>query len=174
MTSRLALVSAAVLSLGLSACGYHVAGRADLLPKTVRTIAIQPFSNNTAQHRLAERVPAALTREFIRRTRYQVIPDASQADAVLTGGVTNIYSYPTTFDPVTGRASGVQMIAILQARLTERATGKVLFDRPAMEVRQRYEISVDQRAFFDESSPALERVSADVARTVVSAILENF
>ncbi len=174
MTSRPAFVCAVALSLGLSGCGYHVAGRADLLPKTVQTIAIQPFGNNTAQHRLAERVPAALTREFIRRTRYQVIPEATQADAVLTGGVVNIYTYPTTFDPVTGRASGVQMIAILQARLTERATGKVLFERPTMEVRQRYEISVDQRAFLDESSPALERVSADVARSLVSAILENF
>lgn len=174
MTSRLAFVCTSALSLGLSGCGYHVAGRADLLPKTVRTIAIQPFGNNTAQHRLAERVPSALTREFIRRTRYQVIHDATQADAVLTGAVSNLFAYPTTFDPVTGRASGVQMIAVLQARLTERASGKVLFDRPAIEIRQRYEISVDERAFFDESSPALERVSTDVARMLVSAILENF
>jgi outer membrane lipopolysaccharide assembly protein LptE/RlpB len=174
VSNRRAFAPALALLLIPGGCGYHVAGRADLLPRSVQTIAIQPWANNTAQHRLAERVPAAVTREFIRRTRYQVIHDATQADAILTGGVVNIYSYPTTFDPATGRASGVQMIAILQAKLTERATGKVLFERPSMEIRQRYEISVDQRAFFDESSPALDRAAGDVARALVSAILENF
>ncbi len=168
---ELLVLAAAAATAG---CGYRVAGRADLLPKSVRTIAIPAWSNATVRHRLSERLPAALTREFIARTRYQVIPDPSQADAVLNGGVLNLYSYPTTFDPVTGRASGVQLIVVLQAKLTERATGKVLFERLSIEARQRYEISVDQVAYFEESNAALERVSQDVARQLVSAILENF
>ena len=43
-----------------------------------------------------------------------------------------------------------------------------------MEFRNRYEIGSDQVNYFDESEPALERLSRDVARTVVSAILEAF
>jgi hypothetical protein len=43
-----------------------------------------------------------------------------------------------------------------------------------MEFRQRYEISVDQLAYFEESDVALARLSQDVARTLVSSILENF
>jgi hypothetical protein len=43
-----------------------------------------------------------------------------------------------------------------------------------MEFRERYEISVDQRAYFDESDAALDRLTEDVARTMVSAILEKF
>ena len=43
-----------------------------------------------------------------------------------------------------------------------------------MEVRQRYEISVDQLQYFEESDIALDRVSREVARSVVSAILEAF
>ena len=50
----------------------------------------------------------------------------------------------------------------------------MLFTRPSFEVRERYEISVDPRAYFEESDPAMERLSRDVARSVVSAILENF
>jgi len=41
-------------------------------------------------------------------------------------------------------------------------------------LRRAGEISVDPRAYFEESDPAMERLSRDVARTVVSAILENF
>jgi hypothetical protein len=50
----------------------------------------------------------------------------------------------------------------------------VLFNRPNLEFRERYEISIDPKQYFDESQPAMQRLSRDVARTVVSAILENF
>jgi hypothetical protein len=43
-----------------------------------------------------------------------------------------------------------------------------------MEVRQRYEIAIDQDAYFEESDIALERLSRDVARAVVSGVLEAF
>jgi hypothetical protein len=43
-----------------------------------------------------------------------------------------------------------------------------------MEFRERYELSVDPKAYFDESEPALQRMSRDTAQSVVSAILENF
>ena len=162
------------LLLVTSGCGYHVAGKGDLLPKTIRTIAIPAFGNASTRYKLTELMPAAITREFISRTKYQVIPDPSQADAVLRGAVTNFISYPTVFDPATGRASTVQLSVFLRVTLTERATGKVLFERTSMEVKERYEISVDPKAYFDESEAALQRVSRDVSRSVVSAVLENF
>jgi hypothetical protein len=43
-----------------------------------------------------------------------------------------------------------------------------------MEFRQTYEISVDPATYFDESDNAMDRLSRDVARTVVSAVLANF
>jgi hypothetical protein len=58
--------------------------------------------------------------------------------------------------------------------LTERTTGKVLFTRPFMDVRERYQISTDAAAFFEESDEAIKRASEQTARQVVSAILENF
>ena len=64
-----------ILALGLASCGYHVSGKADLLPKTVHTIAIPAFQNATIQYKLTDLMPGALAREFITRTRYRVIPD---------------------------------------------------------------------------------------------------
>jgi len=169
---RTALLIAGVLMLG--GCGYHRGGTADLLPKKIKTIAIPAFGNVTVRYNLAERLPADITREFISRTRYRVVADPREADAVLTGAIVNFASYPTIFDPVSGRATGVQAVVTVQLTLTERATGAVLFSRPGQEFRERYEISVDPRAYFDESTAALERLSRDVARSVVSAVLENF
>jgi len=168
---RWALWAAAWLPAG---CGYHVAGHADLLPRRIQTIAVPAFANLTTRYRLTERLPAAITREFLSRTRYQIVADPEQADAVLRGAVLNYVSYPTVLDPATARAAGVQISVTLQVTLTERATGAVLFSRPHFEVRERYEIAVDQRAYLDESDVALDRLCRDVARTLVSALRENF
>ena len=166
----------AVLALAFSAggCGYRLANHADALPAKIQTISIPAFGNNTTQYRLADLVSKAVTREMIQRTRYRILAgDQKDADAVLTGAMVNFVSYPTTFDQNTGRASGVQMIAQFRITLRDR-DGKVLYNRPFFEVRERYEISVDPKTYFDEGSVALERVSRDVARSIVSGILENF
>ena len=164
-----------VLSLlFITGCGYHVGGNANLLPKTIKTIAIPGFANAMSRPKLPVLLTGALTREFISRTKYAIVADPNQADAVLTGAVVNMANYPTIVDPVSGRATGVQVVVTLQLLLTERGTGAVLFSRPAAEFRERYEIAIDPQAYFDENDTALVRLSRDVARSVVTAILENF
>jgi hypothetical protein len=161
--------------LALCSCGYYVAGKADLVPKTVNIIAIPRFANVTTRYKLTDRLPDAIGREFIARTRYRIVTNPSEADAVLNGSVLNYVAFPTVFDNRTGRASGLQVNVTMQITLTERATGKVLFTRPSFEAHQRYEISVTSTGqYFEESETALDRLSQDVARDVVSAILENF
>jgi len=160
--------------LATSGCGYHVAGKADLMPATIKTIAIPAFGNNTIRYKLARELPTDITREFISRTRYKIVTDPNAADAVLTGSLVNFISYPIITDQATGRATAVQASAFIKVTLTERATGKVLFTRPLFEVRERYEISENPGTYFDESGAGMARLSKDVARDVVTTILENF
>jgi hypothetical protein len=166
-----AIVVACALFAG---CGYHVVGHADLVPKTVKTIAVPAFGNTTTRYQLARLLPEDVTREFISRTRYTIIADPTQADAVLSGTLVRFDAFAAVADPVTGRATGVQVIATLNVTLTERATGKILYQRNGYEFRERYELSVNPQAYFDESSTAIIRVSRDAARSIVSGILENF
>jgi hypothetical protein len=165
--------AAAVLALSLAGCGYHVAGKANLMPKNVKTIAVAPWSNITVRYRLTDRLPAAITREFISRSHYRIVADPNQADAVLSGAVILYGAYPIVFDPSSGRASAIQVNVRMQISLTDRE-GKVLFSRPGVEYHERYEISVNPANYFDESDAALDRLARDVARTVVSAVLESF
>ena len=167
-------VATASLVLLVSSCGYHTGGHAELLPATVHTIAIPAFSNVTTRYKLTDQLSEAITREFISRTRYRIVPQASEADAVLEGSVLGYTSFPTVYDPATSRASAVEVHVTLSLNLTERATGKILFSRPNFELRERYQIAIDATAFFEESDSALARASQQTARDVVSAILENF
>jgi hypothetical protein len=162
-------------ALGFSGCGYHVAGSQNLLPKTLHTIAVPPFGNATIRYKLTDLLPQDITREFHTRTKYEIITDPTQADAVLHGTVLNYLAFPTLIDQTTGRTSALQVIVRLSVTLTDRATGKVLFNRPFYEAHERYEASVTNNyQYFDESTSAVQRLSKDVARDLVSSILDNF
>jgi hypothetical protein len=167
---RLVVALAALLATG---CGYHVGGQGNLLPKDVRTIAVVPWGNGTTQYKLPAYMSQAISREIISRTRYNVVADPGKADATVSGSVVNIFNNATIYDPVSGRSTGAQMIVQVQVQVVDKA-GKVLFTRPNLEFRDRYELAVDSRQYIDESQATLERISRDMARTVVSAILESF
>ena len=162
----------AFLMLALAGCGYHVTGSANALPAEVRTIAVMPWRNASTQYKLSDYITEAVTRELITRTRYKVVADPAMADAVLSGAVANLVSGATVSDPIKG-ATGAQMVAYIQVKLVDKS-GKVLFERPNVEYRERYEISVDPKQYFDESQVAAQRLSRDVGHSIVSAILEAF
>jgi hypothetical protein len=158
----------------LAGCGYHVTGRGDLMPKSVKTIAVPAFANVTPRQQLARLLTAGVTREFISRTRYRVVDDPLQADAVLQGALTNFDVNPIIFDPVSNRATTVHVRATLRITLTERASGKVIFSQPRMQWDERYQVSISPQEYFDESGTAIVRVAQAMAQAVVSAVLENF
>jgi len=158
----------------LVSCGYKVGATDTVLPKTIHTIAIPAFNNLTIRYKLTDQMPEAISREFLTRTRYKVVSDPNTADAVLRGAVVSYSFNPTIFDPATGRAAYAELHVTLSVTLTERATGKVLFDRKNLEVRETYQISPDATQYFEESDPALKRAGQQAARSIVSAVLENF
>lgn len=163
-----------LLPLALASCGYHTAGGSGLLPPTLKTISIPAFDNSTIRYKLSELLPQALAREFLTRTRYRVVPDPDRADMVLRGSVISYAFNPTIFDPVRQRANVADLRVTLQVTLTERATGKILYQRPNFEVKESYQISPQPAEYFEESAAALQRASERVSRQIVTAILENF
>lgn len=163
----------ALLAISFGGCGYHVAGTTNALPKNITTIAVPAFGNVSTQYKVSDLLAGAMTRELISRTRYRVTSNPDGADAVLSGAVVNFVSYPTIVDNNSQRNTAVQVILTVSVTLRDKA-GVVLFSRPNFEIHERYEISIDPRNYFDESEPAMLRLSQDVARSVVSAVLEKF
>ena len=159
--------------LTLAGCGYHAGPLGSTLPKDIHTIAIPQFRNVSVQYKLSSYMSEAITREFITRTKYKVVADPEQADATLYGSIVNYFSNATVSDPTTGRGTGAQVTIQVQIRLVAK-DGKVIFTRPNYQFIDRYEISIAPGQYFDESQATLSRLSRDVARDVVSAILENF
>ncbi|HUI42015.1 MAG TPA: LptE family protein [Terriglobia bacterium] len=167
----LSILAAAAL---LGACGYRVAGRGDRLPPDVKIVAVPVFTNESKQFRIEQKLSASVTRELIERTRYQVTADPEEADAVLDGTVKDVRSGVIAFNLSTGAATALQVVVTADVRLVDRHTHKVLFSNSRYVFREEYEISQSNAQIFEEEGPALNRLAADFARTLVTDILENF
>ncbi|MBV9611718.1 MAG: hypothetical protein JO091_04565 [Acidobacteriaceae bacterium] len=174
MNSRYTTVLLLWAAAGFVSCGYQAGGKADLVPKGVQTIAVPAFSTMTLRYRLVDLLPQQIGREFMAHTRFRIVNDPNEADAVLNGSINTVQAGATVLDPGSGKATSIAITVSLTVNLVERSTGRVLFSRPNLSFRQNYEAAVDPHQYLDESGPALDRLSRDVARDVVSAIVENF
>lgn len=155
-------------------CGYHTAGHASPVFDGVKSIAIPAFLNQTQTYRIEQNLTSAVVQEMVTRTHYRVLNETGeQADATLRGTVLSTYAAPLTYDSRTGRAASVLVIVGMKVTVTGR-DGKVLFENPSYTFREQYQVSRELSSFFEEDSPALERLSRDFARTLVSNILEAY
>lgn len=174
MIQRWALAVLAPFLLWTLTCGYHVGGQATTIPKSIQTIAIPPFTSITTDPQISDMLPNAIGREFTERTRFRVVVNPQDADAVLTGTINRVIRAPQLFDPTTGKTTSVQLIVIVSVTLKDRASGKVLFSRPNWNLKDNYELATDPHQLFDESGSAMNRLSQTFARDIVSAIVEDF
>jgi hypothetical protein len=162
------------LSLALSGCGYKTGGHAATLPANVQTIAIPAFINQSKTYRVEQVLTAGVVREFVSRTHYRIVNhDTGDADAILHGTVVSTQLTPVAYDSTTGRAASAIIVVNMQVSLVDRH-GKVMFENPSYSFHEQYQISRDLATFFEEQSPAVDRLSQDFARTLVSNILEAF
>ena len=172
-TKRDALSLAALLFVNLG-CGYHTGGHAVTLPQDVHTIAIPAFTNQTQTYKVEQQLTAAVVREMVTRTHYHILNSENDAaDATLHGTVLSTSTSPLTYDSQTGRASSVLVVVSMKVSLVDHQ-GKVLYQNPSYLFREEYQVSHELSSFFEEDSPALDRLSREFARTLVSNILEGF
>jgi outer membrane lipopolysaccharide assembly protein LptE/RlpB len=175
--TRVAVLALAVAPL-VSGCGYSLAGRGSFLPANIRTIGVPLFTNATPVFNVEQTITEKVRSELIGRGKYKVLPDTVGVDAILRGQISSIVLAPASF---TGTQQAARYILTLTANIefVDAATGKVIWSDPAMAFREEYDATnttalVDVSTFFGQEASALERVSAEFAKAVISSILEAF
>jgi len=159
-------------------CGYSLAGRGSFLPAYIKTIGVPTFENRTTVFNLETQLTEKVRSEFIGRGKYQILPDSVSVDALLTGEVTSVAITPASFN-TQQLASSYFIMMTARIEFRDLRENKVLWEHPGLVFRQDYEAQsgtsqLDPAAFFGQDINALERMSTDFARTIVSAILEAF
>ena len=158
----------------LAGCGYHVAGHYSNLPANLQTIAIPAFKNDTTRYRIEQRMSEAVITEFLERTKFHVIQNPANADAVLHGEVLSVATTPMLFNATTGEVTMMLVTVHARVSLVDTHTQKPIYHANDMVFKQEYQISTDVQSFFQEQDPAFDRMSRDFAARVVSSVLEGF
>jgi len=159
-------------------CGYALAGRGSFLPAYIKTIGVPTFANHTTVFNVETLLSQKVRSEFIGRGKYTVLPQATGVDAVLVGDVTAISVQPASF-ALNQLASRYVITMSANVELREVRDNSLLWQNPSLVFRQEYEATsgasgVDAAAFFSHDANALDRMSTEFARTIVSAILDAF
>jgi hypothetical protein len=100
-------------------------------------------------------------------------------DAVLNGEVSSVAITPTSFT-TQQLASRYTITMSARVELRDVRENKVLWENPGLVFREEYDAqsgqggAIDPAAFFGQDQNALDRMSTEFARTIVSAILEAF
>ena len=175
----LCLLCAAAGIMG-SGCGYALAGKGDFLPEYIMTVGVPAFANRTTVFNLETLLTQKVRSEFIGRGKYRILPEATGVDALLVGDVLSATLAPVSFT-TQQLASRYALTVSVRIELRDVRENKILWENPSLVFRQEYEPLTggtgnpqDVSAFFGQNTNALERMSADLARTIVSSILEAF
>ena len=161
--------------LMLAGCGYRLANRAvPGLPRSIRTIAVPTFQNDTFRFKIEQSLTGAVIHELLTRTSYRIQSQEEGSDAILKGVVTATYSSPIVFDPNSGRTNEVLITVSLRVTLEDAGSHQVLYEANDLVFREPYQVSADPTVYFGEDQPALERLSRQVAASLVSTLIGNF
>ena len=170
---------ALVLAFMSSGCGYSLSGRGSFLPDYIRVVGIPPLVNNSTFFQVEQILTEKIRTEFIGRGRYTVVPGAEGADAVVSGAVTSINVQPVGFTEQQ-LASRYLFTLTMRVEFTDVRTTKVLWANQSLTFREEYELTtrsntaLEGATFLSQERNSFDRIADDVARTVVTAIVEAF
>jgi hypothetical protein len=168
-----------VLMLTGSGCGYALAGRGSFLPTDIRVVAIPALVNRTTFFDVEQILTEKIRNEFIGRGKYRVVQEPVGADAVLNAEITSITLAPVGFT-VGQLASRYQFVLTMKVDFTDARANRSLWANDALTFREEYELNaqgagtIEGATFVDQQRSSFDRIATDVARTVVTAIVEAF
>ncbi len=181
LTRRQALRALPVVAFGVGAgsCGYALSGRGSFLPSYIKILGIPMFTNATPYQAVEQLFTQQVRVHFQSSGRYTIVPTDVGADGIVRGEILSIQATPAGLSDAQ-LASRYRFTVIVKVKFEDVKQGKTLWENPALSFSDEYELTTpgsagrDASAFMGQERAALDRMSQDFARSVVSAILEAF
>jgi hypothetical protein len=179
LPARALVAFAAICLLACGGCGYALAGRGSFLPTDIRTVGIPRLENRSTFFQVEDIMTEKIRTEFIGRGKYVVTPEAVGTDAVLAGEILAVSVQPLNITEQQ-LASRYLFTVTMKMTFTDTRSQNVLWENDTLTFRGEYELGtrsntgIQGDAFLDQERSSFDRIATDVARTVVTAILEAF
>ena len=149
-----------VLSLVLlTGCLYSLSGGGGL-PRHIRTVAVIPFENETANPEVAGELHLALRKTLGDRLGLREAPE-NRASAIVTGTIRKYEpDVPVGFsaDPALATTARRRVQVVVDVKIVDQTTGKTLYERAGLQAEGEYA----ERSEPAGRKQALERIVSDI------------
>ena len=175
--NRARLAIALALLAVCSGCGYALVGKGVTTDASIRKIGVPMFRDHTGKAGLDQKVTQKVIEELLKRGRFDVVQQPNDVDAVVEGELLSYVVVPVGFaDEGGARTQPNRYSVTLTARIRYAKAGnpEAIWENDAFAFRDEYDVSEDPAAFFHQEDQALDRLSAQFARSLVAAMLEAF
>ena len=143
----------------LTGCLYSLSGGGGL-PRHIRTVAVIPFENETANPEVAGELHIALRKSLGDRLGLREAPE-NRANAIVTGTVRRYEpDVPVGFsaDPALATTARRRVQVIVDVKIVDQTTGKTLFEKAGLQADGEYA----ERAEPAGRKQALDRIVNDI------------
>jgi outer membrane lipopolysaccharide assembly protein LptE/RlpB len=154
-------------------CGYSLKGEGSFLPEHIKVITVAEFQNQTPRFELEKVINQKLEEELLGRGSFTLSPNQNEADAVLTGVITQYKTSPKSLNDE-GRATSYSIRITLDIKFTDLKENKTLFEDKNYTVTEEYQLTNLDEDFLDQEEFAIEEAAGRLAESLISAILEGF
>ena len=149
-----------VLSLVLlTGCLYSLSGGGGL-PRHIRTVAVIPFENETANPEVAGELHLALRKTLGDRLGLREAPE-NRASAIVTGTIRKYEpDVPVGFsaDPALATTARRRVQVVVDVKIVDQTTGKTLYERAGLQAEGEYA----ERSEPAGRKQALDRIVSDI------------
>jgi outer membrane lipopolysaccharide assembly protein LptE/RlpB len=159
-------VSAGLLSAG---CGYSLRGH---LPEHLQTVSVPVLQNRTQVPAVENFMTTALLNAFTTNGRLRVTT-VERADAILEGEVVGYTLQAISYD-ATANVRQFRLTLTLNLRFRDVRQNKVLLQRSGYSDRADFAVVGTVADTIVASENAIQQAAAEIARSVVSFVVEQF
>lgn len=150
---------------------------------TIQSLAIPLVESTSSDLGFESDFTNALRNEFISHTSVPLV-SRDKAEMVLIGKIDEIKTEPLTYDIVRNTIQGEttsyevtnsrRLKIRLDAKLLERASGRIIWEVEGMEEKARYPVSEDPLVNRYNREKALQEIAGRLAERIFSNALERF
>ncbi len=163
------LVAVSVVLTGVAACGYSVRGQ---LPAHIKTVAVPMFVNRTSEPRVESFLTTAVVRAFSTNGRLTVV-GPSDADGILEGEIVDYALSPIAFDS-RANVTEYRLSVSMNLRFRDVRQGKVLLDQRNVGEYSDFQVTGPVSTTLVLEQAGLEAAALNIARAIVTSVIERF
>jgi hypothetical protein len=156
---RSGVVSLLLLTLLLTGCFYSLSGGGGL-PKHVKTVAVIPFENETANPEITAELHQELRKTLLDRLGLRDAAE-TRATAVVTGRITTYEpDVPVAFsaDPARSTSALRRLQLTVDVKIVDQTTGRTLYEKKGVSAEGQYAERKEQ----DGRRQAIQRIVNDI------------